>query len=164
MAQCSTQIGVNFQSEYPRHAYQTGLGVPIITYSTNYNNKMFCLSLYLEFRKSERNFTKSLIRRTEGEISEIPSYDHRLFGSHYIHVQYICESQKKNKKHCQSSERTRRNKKETAEPDDRAVTLNHLDPFLVHVNLERDPIREHDAIARRSGAHTPSDAGHKSGL
>jgi hypothetical protein len=55
-------------------------------------------------------------------------------------------------------------KRTRTEPDDRAVTLNHLDPLLIYVNLERDPIREHDAIARRSGAHTPSDTRHKSGL
>jgi hypothetical protein len=49
-------------------------------------------------------------------------------------------------------------------PDDRAVSLNHLDPFLIHVNLERDAIREHNAVARQSGAHAPSDTRHKSGL
>ena len=34
---------------------------------------------------------RSPIRQTEGEISGIPSYDRRPSGSHYIHVQYICE-------------------------------------------------------------------------
>jgi hypothetical protein len=55
-------------------------------------------------------------------------------------------------------------KRTGTEPDDGAVTLNHLNPFLIYVNLERDPIREHDTIARRSGAYTPSDTRHKPGL
>jgi hypothetical protein len=33
-----------------------------------------------------------------------------------------------------------------AQPGDRAVVFNELDPFFVHVNLERDTIREHNAV------------------
>lgn len=63
-----------------------------------------------------------------------------------------------------STTTTKKREKRRTGPDDRAVLLDHLHPLLVHVNLERDAVREHDAISRPSGTHAPSDAGHKSGL
>ena len=44
---------------------------------------------------SEKHKLESLIRhQTEGEISEIPSYDRRPPDSYYIPVQYICGRKK----------------------------------------------------------------------
>lgn len=111
-----------------------------------------------KFYNSKTQLKKSLIHQTEGEISKIPSYGRRPSGSYCIHVQYICE---KIIIHRQPSHPPDEKKNR---PDDRTVTLNHLDPFLIYVNLERDAIREHNTVARQSRAHAPSDTRHKSGL
>jgi hypothetical protein len=51
----------------------------------------------LQSYSAKHALKRSPIRQTEGEISEIPSYDHRPSGWHCIHVQYICEKPNKNR-------------------------------------------------------------------
>ena len=167
----TTSSRVRATSRSRAHIFQKDVNLYFLM-TTNKNKILSTIHISIGpfFEKIGENFTE-LLRKTRAQKKSDSSNRGRNFRNTFIrsptfrlalHSRTVYLRKAKKKNFVSQSQREEEQRK--TEPDDGAVTLNHLDPFLIYVNLERDPIREHDAIARRSGAHTPSDTRHKSGL